>query len=103
MTTEALEGVEVERLEPRWGIGAVLAFGRIGPFRFEALVYRERAAKGEWELRGGRVGMLRLKRAAGGEVVFLWDKRIVQKATSAQAGEAADLLAANLADHLFGG
>ena len=103
MATEVLEGAEVERIEPRWGIGAVMAFGRIGPFKFEALVYRERAGRGEWELRGGRVGMLKLKRRASGEVVFCWDKRMVQKAVTAQAGEAADLLALGLADHIFGG
>jgi len=99
--SDVLEGVEIERLEPRGGIGAVLAHGRIGPFKFEALVYRERAGRGEWELRGGRVGMLKLKRAAGGETVFHWDKRLVVKATTAQAGEAADLLAAGLAEHIF--
>src|SRR5688572_7052867 len=102
MTAEALEGAEVERIEPRWGIGAVLAFGRAGPFKFEALVFKDRAGRGEWELHGGRVGMLKLKRAASGETVFLWDRRLVEKAASAQAGEVADTLAANLAEHIFG-
>src|SRR3954451_23380162 len=96
----AVTGFTITALKPRWEVGAVEASGRVGGLRFEALVFRTRAGRGEWELHGGRVGMLRL-RDGGGATVFHWDRRMLLPAATGHAGDVADLLAAHLAEHLF--
>lgn len=99
---EVGDDLEITTVEARWIVGGVWVKGRLNGHRFEALVFPERAQRGEWELHGGRISKLWIKRLETPEVVFEWDRGMVRRASTALAGEIADFLAAGLADHIFG-
>lgn len=98
---EVGEDLVITRVTPRWEVGGVWVRGTLNGHKFEALVFKDRAGRSEWELHGGRISKLWLQRLADKEVVFEWDRGMSIKAKTGLAGEIVDFLAAGLADHIF--
>jgi hypothetical protein len=76
--------------------------GRIGAFRFCAMVYAEHALEASYEIGRSRISKLELRRLDTGAVAYNWDRGLDIPATDAAAQQAVDRLGKHLANHLYG-
>ena len=93
--------VEITRVDRRTGVGGAWVAGRLSGHRFEALVFPERAQRGEWEYRGSRISKLWLQRLTDRRVVFSWDRGLDVPAADKTVEAIVDFLAEGLADHVY--
>jgi hypothetical protein len=72
--------------------------GTVAGHRFHALVFREHAAFGSYELGTSRISKLGIVRLDDDQIVFNWDRGLDGLAASAETQAVVEFLAANLAD-----
>lgn len=98
------DDVAIDRVTRQVAGSGKWVLGRVGAFRFEALVFPAPALNPDWELPGGsRISKLRLCRVADGRTVFNFDRGLDVDAPDAAARAAVERLAAELADRVYGG
>jgi hypothetical protein len=78
------------------------AAGRIGAFRFEALVFPQHADLPDYEIGRSRISKLNLRRLADGTEVYNWDRGLDRDAADQATRAAVDTITAQLANGLFG-
>jgi hypothetical protein len=77
--------------------------GRVGGYRFEALVFPEHADDPSWEIGRSKISKLWVQRSSDERMVFNWDRGEDVPTADLETQEVVDLLAARLADLIFPG
>lgn len=101
--SDLLNTLQITKLQRRTSAGGAWVVGTMGGHRFDALVFRDHAANPEYELDDSRISKLWLQRIEDRATVFNWDRGSDVEATTPVAAQIVDLLAAGLADHIYGG
>ena len=97
-----VETLKIQRITKR-AVPGTWAEGSIGGLGFEALVFEGHAACSDYELGNSRISKLALwELKAGGRVVAGFDRGWDLEPTTEQARRVADVLAAGLAEAVFG-
>ena len=94
--------ITVWKLAPRMqrSIGGTWVHGKVGPYKYQALVFPEHADNEDWEL--GRSQISKLWVAKGNFPVFSWDRGLDKAAEMVVEHQAVNLLKDNLARMVFG-
>ena len=101
--SELLDTLTIHKLQPRSVGGGAWVVGTIAGHRFEALVFPEPAENRDWEVGGdSRISKLWLQRMSDGATVYSWDRGADIEPTNEMAGVIVGLLAAGLAETIFG-
>ena len=111
MTTQINETAELmcdlvgslalDKIELR-SVGGTWVTGTMGKHRFEALVFPDHASCQGYELHDSRISKLWIQRLADKTVVACFDRGWDCKPKTEVAGQIVELLAAGLAEHVFG-
>lgn len=101
---EMLATLKIKRLDRRTrsGVGGTWASGTIAGHAFEALVFPEHADNREWELGDSRISKLWLRHQKTRATVANFDRGWDVRPTNDTAARIVDLLAAGIAEHIFG-
>ena len=104
MDAEAmLDTLKIHKLQRRSVGGGAWVVGTIAGHRFEALVFPQPAENREWEVGGdSRISKLWLQRMSDGATAYNWDRGADIAPTNEIAGTIVGLLAAGLAETIFG-
>lgn len=91
------------RVKPRrTGCGGSWALGRIGDYRFEALVFPEHAAHPSFELGDSRISKLYIRRESGRTTVVNFDRGWDTRPASPELEMVVELLTDGLASAVYG-
>ena len=99
---DELGTLRITKVQPRASCGGSWATGTIAGHRFEALVFPEHAEQPGYELGGSRISKLWLRDTASGATVANFDRGWDINPTTDAARRIVDLLAAGLAETVFG-
>lgn len=94
--------LEIKKIQRRTHSGGAWVTGTIGGHRFEALVFAEHAESESYELDDSRISKLWLQRIEDRATVYNWDRGIDIDAATPTAQKIVDLLAAGLAEFIYG-
>lgn len=97
---DALEIIEVKRRH--LSTGGAWVTGTIAGHRFDALVFPEHAENPEYEIDDSRISKLWLQRIEDRVVVYNWDRRADIEAATPVAAKIVEVLAAGLAEFIYG-
>jgi len=101
--SELLDTLKILRLHPRGNsTTGTWVTGTISGHRFEAMVFPEHAANPAYELSDSRISKLDLRETANGEAVAVFDRGWDLRPSTAHGATLVDLLAAGLAESVFG-
>lgn len=75
--------------------------GRVGDYRFDALVFPAHAQCAEWELGESRISKLWLQQRTDRATVYSWDRGLDIAAASDEVQAVVDFLAGGLADLVY--
>jgi hypothetical protein len=75
--------------------------GRVGEFRFQALVFQGHADSPEWEIGRSRISKLWVQRMADQQTAFNWDRGADVPARDAPVQAVVDFLVATLAERIY--
>ena len=101
--SDLLDTLKIHKLQRRSVGGGAWVVGTIAGHRFEALVFPQPAENREWEVAGdSRISKLWLQRMSDDATVYSWDRGADIEPTNEIAGVIVGLLAAGLAESIFG-
>jgi len=101
--SELLDTLRILKLKPRGNSATgTWVTGTIGGHRFEAMVFPEHAANPAYELGDSRISKLDMRETANGGAVAVFDRGWDLRPTTAHGATLVDLLAAGLAESVFG-
>ena len=100
--SETLETLRITEVQPRTSCGGSWVDGTIAGHEFEALVFPEHAESAAFGLGDSRISKLWLKQLDNHAMVATFDRGWDVPPTTAAAATIVDLLAAGLAEHVFG-
>lgn len=89
-------------IQPRSKTESGWASGRIGGFRFEALVFPAHALIASYEIGRSRISKLQVRRLDDDTLVYNWDRGLDHDAPDQATRQAVDTITAQLADGLYG-
>ena len=102
-TSELLDTLKIHKLQRRSVGGGAWVIGTIAGHRFEALVFPEPTENRGWEVGGdSRISKLWLQRMGDGATAYNWDRGADIEPTNELSGVIVGLLAAGLAESIFG-
>lgn len=99
---DLLETLQITKVKPRKSCGGSWIIGTIAAHRFEALVFPEHADSPDFELADSRISKLWVRRIDDNVTVVNFDRGWDIRPTTPLAATIVDLLAAGLAEHVFG-
>ncbi|HKQ49711.1 MAG TPA: hypothetical protein VJZ71_16680 [Phycisphaerae bacterium] len=99
---DLMDSMEIKKIQRRTHSGGAWVTGAIAGHHFEALVFAEHAQSESYELDDSRISKLWLRRIADREVVYNWDRGADVPAATPIAQKIVDLLAAGLAEFIYG-
>ncbi len=99
---EFLETLRIKKVQRRTSCGGAWVVGMIAEHRFDALVFPEHAASPDFELGDSRISKLWLKHLETQTTAANFDRGWDVRPTTDVAATIVDLLAAGLAEHVFG-
>jgi hypothetical protein len=100
---ELLESMRIKKIERSAFSGAgKWVIGTMGGHRFEAMVFPEHAECASFELGDSRISKLLVQRLDDRQTVAHFERGWDVKPTTPVAGQIVDLLAAGLAEHVYG-
>jgi hypothetical protein len=97
-----LATLQIASIKPRRSCGGSWVIGTIAGHRFEALVFPEHADLPEFELDESRISKLWVRRIADRTTVVNFDRGWDVLPATPRAKAIVDVLAAGLAEHVFG-
>ena len=97
-----LDTLRITRIKPRKSCGGSWVLGTIAGHRFEALVFPEHADSPDFELGDSRISKLWIRRIEDQVTVANFDRGWDVLPATPRATTIVDLLAAGLAEHVFG-
>lgn len=97
-----LETLRITKVQRRTSCGGAWVIGKIAGHRFDALVFPEHAESPDFELGDSRISKLWLQRIEDRATVYNWDRGADVQPATPIAAQIVDLLAAGLAEHVFG-
>ena len=100
--SEVLNTLQIKKVERRTSAGGAWVQGAITGHRFDALVFPEHAEVPEYELDDSRISKLWVQRISDRETVANFDRGWDVRPTTEIARTIVDLLAAGLAEHVYG-
>jgi len=100
--SELLDTLQITKIKPRRGCGGSWVIGTIAGHRFEALVFPEHADSPDFELADSRISKLWVRRIDDNVTVVNFDRGWDILPATPRAKTIVDLLAAGLAEHVFG-
>ncbi len=100
--SDLLDSLEITKIERRTSAGGAWVTGKMAGHRFDALVFPEHAECPEYELDNSRISKLLLQRLADRATVFNWDRGGDIEPVTPVAAKIVGLLAAGLAEHIYG-
>ncbi len=100
--SELLNTLQITKIKPRQSCGGSWVIGTITGHRFEALVFPEHAESEVFELGESRVSKLWIRRNADNVTVVNFDRGWDILPATPRAKTIVDLLAAGLAETVFG-
>ena len=101
--SEVLDTLVIKKVQRRTSAGGAWVVGTIGGHRFDALVFPEPATNREWEVGGdSRISKLWLQEHFTHAEVACFDRGWDRQPTTDAAKAIVGLLAAGLAEHIFG-
>jgi len=100
--SEILETLRITKVQRRTSGGGSWVVGTIAGHRFDALVFPEHAESPDFELAGSRISKLWLKHLDTQTTAANFDRGWDIRPTTPIAATIVDLLAAGLAEHVFG-
>ena len=99
---DLMDTLEIKKIQRRTHSGGAWVTGTMAGHRFEALVFAEHAESESYELDDSRISKLWLQRIDDRVTVYNWDRGIDIKAATPIAAKIVDLLAAGLAEFIYG-
>ena len=99
---DILATLEITKVQRRTSSGGAGVRGRMAGHRFDALVFPEHATNPEYELGDSRISKLWIQRIEDHQTVVNFDRGWDVRPTTTLAAQIADLLAAGLAEQIFG-
>ena len=100
--SDLLDSLDITKVERRTSAGGAWVVGAMGGHRFDALVFAEHAECPEYELDDSRISKLWVQRLADQATVFNWDRGADIEPATPVAAKIVGLLAAGLAEHIYG-
>jgi hypothetical protein len=100
--SEILETLRIKKVQRRTSCGGSWVVGTIAGHRFDALVFPEHAESPDFELDDSRISKLWLKHLDTQTTAANFDRGWDIRPTTPMAATIVDLLAAGLAEHVFG-
>ena len=100
--SDLLDSLDITKVERRTSAGGTWVVGTMGGHRFDALVFAEHAECPEYELDDSRISKLWVQRLADRATVFNWDRGADIEPATPVAAKIVGLLAAGLAEHIYG-
>lgn len=101
--SDLLDTLKINKVERRHlSTGGAWVTGTMGGHRFEALVFPEHAENHDYEIDDSRISKLWLQRIEDRATVYNWDRGADIPPATPIAGQIVDLLAAGLAEHIYG-
>jgi len=97
-----LDTLQITKIKPRKSCGGSWVIGTIAGHRFEALVFPEHADSPDFELADSRISKLWVRRIDDNVTVVNFDRGWDILPATPRAKTIVDLLAAGLAEHIFG-
>ena len=97
-----LDTLRITKIKPRRSCGGSWILGTIGGHKFEALVFPEHAESPDFELNDSRISKLWIRRLDDMTTVVNFDRGWDILPATPRAAAIVDLLAAGLADHIYG-
>ncbi|HKQ48616.1 MAG TPA: hypothetical protein VJZ71_11145 [Phycisphaerae bacterium] len=99
---DLMDSLALKKIARRTNAGGAWVSGTIGGHCFEALVFAEHAENPAYEIDDSRISKLWLRRSEDRVTVFNWDRGADIPAATPVAQKIVDLLAAGLAEFVFG-
>ncbi|MCZ2098816.1 MAG: hypothetical protein LC121_21645 [Anaerolineae bacterium] len=99
---ELLESLRITKVQRRTSCGGSWVVGTIAGHRFDALVFPEHADRADFELGDSRISKLWLKHIDTQTTAANFDRDWDIRPTTPLAAAIVDVLAAGLAEHVFG-
>ncbi|OQZ06075.1 MAG: hypothetical protein B6D36_06860 [Planctomycetes bacterium UTPLA1] len=99
---DLMDTLDIKKLQRRTHSGGAWVSGTIGGHRFEALVFAEHAENPAYEIDDSRISKLWLQRIEDRATVYNWDRGMDIEAATPIAQKIVDLLAAGLAEFIYG-
>lgn len=99
---DLLLSMEITRIERRTCAGGAWVTGKMAGHRFDALVFPEHAVNPDYEIEDSRISKLWVQRIDDRATVYNWDRGADIEPTTPVAGQIVDLLAAGLAEFIYG-
>ncbi len=100
--SEILETLRITKVQRRTSCGGSWVVGTIAGHQFDALVFREHADSEAFELGTSRISKLWLRHGETRQTAANFDRGWDVRPTTPLAATIVDLLAAGLAEHVFG-
>jgi len=97
-----LDTLQITKIKPRKSCGGSWVLGTIAGHKFEALVFPEHAESEAFELGDSRISKLWVRRIDDDATVVNFDRGWDVLPATPRAATIVDLLAAGLAEHVFG-
>jgi len=97
-----LSTLRIKKMQRRTSCGGTWVLGTIAGHRFDALVFSEHAEREDFELGDSRISKLWLKHIDTQTTAANFDRGWDLRPTTPLAAAIVDLLAAGLAEHVFG-
>ncbi len=99
---DLLDTLQIKKTTRRYSVGGTWVTGTIADHYFEALVFPEHAECESYELGDSRISKLYMRRSADRQTVANFDRGWDIQPTNDLARQLVDLLAAGLAEFIFG-
>ena len=97
-----LDTLQITGIKPRRSCGGSWVLGTIGGHEFEALIFPAHATSPDFELADSRISKLWVRRIDDGASVVIFDRGWDLLPATPRAATIVDLLAASLAEHVYG-
>lgn len=100
--SELLDTMKITKIERRFNANGTWVAGTMGGHCFEALVFIDHAENPDYELDDSRISKLWLQRIDDRATVYNWDRGADTEPTTPMAAKIVGLLAAGLAEYIYG-